>query len=122
MSDPTTTLGAAVAAGFGTVVVAAIGVEPRPLFWALVGATLGLSMAAQTSRSRAVIVFVCVVLAAALAGTWLSLQLLAGNEVGRDLLALLVAGLFHPLFGAAAGAAPRVIDGVLRKFGLGGTP
>ena len=51
MAEPST---AAVGAALGAGLMAAVGIEPGPLFGALVGACLGLSFATTTGRARAV--------------------------------------------------------------------
>ena len=123
MAEPASTattvaIAVATGSGFAALVTSTIGIEPRPIFWALIGATLGLSLAKPTGRLYAVASFVCVVFASGLAGTWLSNHFLGGNEIARDLLSLAVAGMFHPLFGVAAALAPGALRSLAQRFGL----
>ena len=66
MTEPTSTAGAVLGMGALASVLAALGLAPHALFWALIGATLGMSVASQSTRLRACIVFVCSVLSSAL--------------------------------------------------------
>lgn len=120
--EPTATVIGAVSAGVGGLVMSAIGIEPQPIFWALIGATFGLSFAGQTTRVRSIAVFVCVVLTAALVGSLVA-EAYFGNSSGwRNSASWLVAAFFHPLFSALAAAVPNIVQAGLRRFGLGGQP
>lgn len=123
MSEGAVQAAAAAGAGVGAVVVSLIGVEPQVLFWAMVGAGVGIPFAPPAGRFRAGAVFVLVVLASALLGTWCSLELLTTPAPERQAFASkgfsLVLGLaFHPLTSVVVASIPRVWAGLLRKFGV----
>lgn len=121
-----TETGAAVAgaavAGLGGAALSALGLEPAPLFWALVGASLGMSFAAASTRSRAALVFVAVVLVCSLFGAWLAQRYFGGEQISRNAFACGLAIFFHPLLNAAITRLPAALDGLMRKFGIGSTP
>lgn len=122
MTEPATSLGTAIAAGAGATVLASFGLEPAPMFWALVGAALGMSFAAASSRGRAAAVFVAVVLSCSLFGAWLAQRYFAGEPISRNAFACGLAIFFHPLLNAAITRLPAALDGLMRKFGIGGQP
>lgn len=118
MTEPATlNVTAALGAGAGGMLLTALGVHPQPVFWALVGATLGLSAAPQAGRVRAIAVFVCVVLASALLGTWASRTYVDGSLLAADGAAALLAVSFHPLLIAFLNGVPGLLQGWLRRFG-----
>lgn len=122
MAEPATTSGlmaGAIGAGTAAALLAALGLAPQPLFWALVGATLGMSVATQAGRLRACIVFGASVLASALLGTYIAQEYLAGARLAANASALLMGAMFHPLLGAATSAVPAVVNAFLRRIGLG---
>jgi pimeloyl-ACP methyl ester carboxylesterase len=108
------------AAGAGAAALSALGIEPAALFWALLGASIGLSFAAATGRVRTVIVFAAVVLICSLFGAWLAQRYFAGETLSRNMLACLCAVFFHPILGAAVTRLPAALDGLMRRFGIGG--
>lgn len=118
--EPTATVVGAVSAGVGAFVMAAIGIEPQPIFWALIGATFGLSFAGQTGRLRSIAIFGCVVLTAALLGSLVAESYFANSSGWRNVASWLVAAFFHPLFSALVAAVPSIVQAGLRRFGLGG--
>lgn len=125
MAEPaSSTLSSVLSAGVGAVALTALGVHPQPLFWALVGATLGLSLAPQADRLRAVAVFACVVLSSALLGTWAARTYWDGSLLAADGAAWLLAVAFHPLLIAFLNAVPTlfstVVGGWLKRFSPGG--
>ena len=122
MPEPTATLVTAGSAGVGAFVMAAIGIEPQPIFWALIGATFGLSFAAEAKLLKSIAVFVCVVLTAALAGSLIAEAYFANSSGWRNSASWLAAAFFHPLFSALAGAVPNIVQAGLRRFGLGSQP
>lgn len=122
MAEPATAAASAVAAGAGAFVLSAVGLEPGPLFWALVGATLGMTFAAATSPVRAWIVFGAVVLVSSLFGIWLSVKFTSGEQISRNAFACLLAIGFHPLLNAAITRLPAALDGLMRKAGIGSEP
>lgn len=111
MPEPTSSVAVSLAAGVGAFIVTSIGVQPQPLFWALIGATLGLSLAAEAGRLRAVSVFVAVIFASALIGSWAAHHVDA-TDFGRNGLSLVVAALFHPIFSAAIAQVPAVVASI----------
>ena len=100
--------------------LASVGIEAGPLFWALVGAAIGMSFAAATSRGRAAAVFVAVVLACSLFGAWLAQHYFGGEQISRNALSCVLAICFHPLLNAAITRMPAALDGRMRKLGIGG--
>lgn len=96
-----------------------LGIDAGPVFWALVGAALGMTFAAPTTRLRAGVIFVSVVLTCSLFGTWLAQRYFTDLAINRNACACALAIAFHPLLQAAVTRLPRVIDNLLRRFGLG---
>lgn len=117
--EPTATVVTAVGAGIGAFFIAAIGIEPQPIFWALIGATFGMSFAAQSGRLRWLAVFVCVVLTAAMAGSLIAESYFSSSNGWRNSLSWLVAAFFHPIFTAMSAAVPIIVQAGLRRLGIG---
>lgn len=114
MPEPiTTTTGAtaAVGAGVAAVFVAWVGVHPQPIFWALWGATFGMSLAAKSGPIRAIAVFCSVVMSSALLGTWTAEQM-SWSTTARNVWSLLYALCFHPLFNAVVANVPLFVERV----------
>lgn len=122
MTEPATSIATAAASGVVAALLSSLGLEPAPMFWALVGAALGMSFAAATTRGRAAAVFVAVVLSCSLFGAWLAQRYYGGEPLSRNAFACLLAVLFHPLLNAAITRLPAAIDGLMRKFGIGSQP
>jgi hypothetical protein len=124
MGEPATSaataIGSALGAGLGAMVLNTLGVHPQALLWALIGATLGMSLAPQASRMRAVAVFACVVLSSALLGTWVARTYADGSLIASDVVALLLAIAFHPLLIAFLNGAPAFLAGWLKRFSAPG--
>lgn len=118
VDTPTSVAGAAVA-GLGATFLAALGIEPAALFWALVGATLGMSFAAAAGRLRAATVFAAVVLVCSLFGAWLAQRYFSGEPLSRNAFACGLAIIFHPLLNAAIPRLPAAIDGIMRLLRIG---
>jgi hypothetical protein len=116
MTEPATSIAAAAAAGAGAAFLSSLGLEGQPLFWALVGATLGMSFAAASSKPRAAIVFSCVVLVCSLFGAWLSVKFTSGEQISRNAFACVLAIVFHPLLNALITKLPAIIDDARRKL------
>ena len=116
MSEPTS---AAVGAALGAGLMAALGIEPAPLFGSLVGACLGLSFASPTGRARAVVVFTSVVLCCSLFGSWLAVRYLGGDMPSRTVAACALGIWFHPVLNAAIDRLPRAFDALLKRLGGG---
>ena len=111
----------ALAVGGGALLVALIGVGPQPLFWALVGTTLGLSASVQTSRLRACIVFAASVFAAAQLGLWAGPHLAGTSSLAANGASLVLGALLQPVLAGATAAVPGVFAGLLRRVGLSGS-
>lgn len=121
MAAGETTAGAA-AWGVGAFTAAYFGVEPQALVWALVGAVFGLSFAPPAGRVRALLVFVAVVLACALLGTWAAHTWFGDAPMARNGCAMAAAALFHPALATIVQAVPAVLRAVLNaRFGGGNT-
>jgi hypothetical protein len=104
----------------GATLLALTGVEPQPIFWAVVGATIGLSFAPSTSRLRAVVAFVAVVLLSALGGTFLAS---VGFEIApafvslaRNTFSATLAVVFHPLTTALVNAVPTIVAKLIERI------
>lgn len=119
MTEPTSAVGAAVS-GVGAVVLASLGIEPAALFWALVGASLGMSFAAATTRLRATATFVAVTLCCSLFGSWLAVRYFGGEGISRNAFACGLAIFFHPLLNAVITNLPAIINGLMKKVGISG--
>jgi hypothetical protein len=118
-------LGVAAGVGIGAMALAALGVHPQPLFWALIGATLGMSLAPKAGTVRTAIVFACVVLASALLGTALAHEIVDDAKrqlITADVAALLLGAAFHPLLIAFLNGAPALLAGWISRFSAGGAP
>lgn len=115
MADPTSGVVPAVVAGFGAFILSAIGVEPQPLFWALIGAVFGMSFAPEAGRLRAVAVFVASIFASALLGSWLA-HYIEATGYARNSMALIVAALFHPLLSATVSQVPAFVAGLAARW------
>lgn len=122
-----TTIGqlmAALGAGGVATLFSAFGLQPQPLFWALVGSTLGLSFAAPAGRLRTAAVYVCAVLACAQLGHLAADLYFDRSPLVANSAALMLAIAFHPLMLAAVNAVPVVVQAasgwVTRKLGAAG--
>lgn len=117
MAEPATTSASAAAVGLaGAGLLASLGLETAPLFWALIGSSLGMSFAPKVGALRAGIVFVCVLLSSSLLGAWLSVKYAGGEQISRNAFSCLVALFFHPALSVALTKIPMVIDDVRRKY------
>ena len=119
MKDAATSGAGALIAGAGGEAMSLFGMEAAPLFWALVGASLGVTFAAAATRARATVVFVTVVLSCSLFGAWLAHRYLGGESISRNALACGLAIFFHPLLNAAVTRVPEAVDSLMRRFGIG---
>jgi|GEM_PF-3875288 len=115
MADLTTSTSLA-ATGAGAALLTALGLEPGPLFWSLVGATLGLTFAAAMSRPRAVVVFAAVVLSCSLFGAWLAQRYFGGEQLSRNAMACGLAMFFHPLVSLALTKLPALWDAIVIRW------
>ena len=116
MAEITTPTVGAVAMGAGGTLLSALGLEPGPLFWALVGGTFGLSMAPAMPRNRAVIVFVAIVLSCSLFGAWLAQRHFGGEQLSRNAIACAMSMFFHPLVSLALTKLPALWDAVVIRW------
>lgn len=123
MSDPVIPVAAATGAGIGAVIVGLVGIEPQVLFYTCVGAGLGIPFASPMGRYRSAAVFVMVVFASSLLGSWAAIEYYADATPTRVAFASkgfsLILGLaFHPLTSAVVAGIPGIWSALLRKFGL----
>lgn len=116
MAELTTTTAGAIASGAGATILTALGLEPAPMFWALIGATLGITFAAATTRVRAGIVFIGVVLSCSLFGAWLAQRYMGGEAISRNAFACVLALFFHPLVSLALTKLPALWDAVVTRW------
>lgn len=123
MTEPISAVAGAAVAGTGAALLSSLGLEPAPLFWALVGSSIGMTFAAATSRVRAMVVFVAVVLVCSLFGAWLAQHVFAGEALSRNAIACGLALIFHPMLNAVVTRIPAAVDGFARRwFGAGSKP
>lgn len=108
----------AAGAGIGAVIVAILGVEPQTLIYGFVGASIGISFAPQAGRVRTAFLFLAVVMACALLGTWVAERYFESRHIARNGVALLTAIVFHPLLSGVVANIPSLIDWVLKKAGV----
>jgi uncharacterized membrane protein len=102
--------------GFGAFIFSSLGVAPAVLFWAMVGASLGVSFAAPASRARSVVVFIAAALACSLFGSWIALHYLSADS--QNMAACALGIFFHPLLNAGITNLPRLVELALKKAGL----
>ena len=116
-ADVTAAGAACFSAGVSACVVSMIGVEPQALFWGLAGAAIGLGYAAEVGRIRAALVFLAVVCGSALAGTAVSAQWFNSAAVHRNLAALVLGAVAHPMLSAFVGQIPKLAQGWAKRLG-----
>lgn len=116
MSEPAS---AAIGVALGVGVMTALGIEPAPLFGALVGSCIGLSFANPAGRARAAVVFLAVTLCCALFGPWLAVRYLGSDSASRSVAACGLGIWFHPALNLAIDRLPRALDAWLRRIGAG---
>lgn len=124
MTDPTTLAAQTALTGASALVVSLLGVEPQGLVWALVGSTLGLSMAKPAGVLYGAALFVAASLTCALLGTMISVQWFNGGAVARNTFAVILGAAFHPLFASFIESVPGFVQ-ILRDFiakRIGGQP
>jgi len=115
MSDVSVPLAAG--AGVGAAIVSVLGVEPQALVYGFIGASIGFSFAPSLGRFRATCLFVAVVMACALLGTWGAVRFFESSTTARNGVSLILAIVFHPLLSALVANVPSVMDSLLRKIG-----
>jgi hypothetical protein len=105
----TETAAGIVATGASGLLIAALGVEPQAIAWALVGSILGLTLAKPASRVYAVALFFASTLACALMATVIAEHYFASSIGARNVCAVVLAAAFHPLFEAFIAAVPGLV-------------
>jgi hypothetical protein len=120
MTDVTVPVAAAAGAGIGAVIVNLLGVEPQVLLAAGAGAFLGIPFAPPTGRIRAAAVFITVVIASALLGSWAASEFFSEARLmtATKGCSLLIGWTFHPLASVIVAGIPDLWNGLLRKYGL----
>ena len=116
MTEPTS---AAIGAALGAGLLATLGIEPAPIFWAFVGASLGMSVAASTGRLRAGSIFAAVALTCSLLGSWFAAKYFGGETISRNACSCILAMFFHPLLQTATLRIPLLVDAFFKKLGIG---
>lgn len=111
----TETAAGVVATGASGLLIAALGVEPQAIAWALVGSILGLTLAKPASRSYAVALFIASTLACSLLATVLAEQYFGNSATSRNVCAVILAAAFHPLFEAFIGQVPSLVAAALER-------
>lgn len=103
MADTLTTT---VGVGAATMVFTSLGLDPPPVFWALIGAAIGISFAPQTGKLRAAILFCATVLACSMLGSYVAVKFASGLPHERNVAACLLAIVFHPLLTTVVSSIP----------------
>lgn len=101
--------------GLLVAVLSAIGISAPALFWALVGATLGMTWAPPAARGRAAAVFVAVVFSSALLGTWAA-EHFVDSPSARNGLAWAMGVGFHLLLAEAMKRLPQWVGWIADRF------
>ncbi len=99
-----------VLAGASGFLVAAFGLDTQTVLWALTGSVLGVTLAPPASRIYAMFLFVAATLACALGATAISAAYFANNALSRNICAVVLAALFHPIFKSLIGRVPVMIE------------
>lgn len=118
MSEPTIGFVVAIMTGVGAVTTAVLGLDPQSLTYAAIGCGIGSIFAPQNGRTRAILLFGCVMCACAVLGSWAAAQWFGGLPLARNGLSLALGIAFHPLLGAIIARIPSTFDAVLAKLGL----
>ena len=116
-AEPTTSIAASVAAGFGAVLVAWVGVDPQALLWTSVGAVFGMSLAPAAGRTRALLVFAAVVLSGALLARSAAETWFGDTAAARNGIAWLLGAFFHPGFAAVTAGIPDIVGRLVDRIG-----
>ena len=124
MSDPTGTAAQIAISGTTAFIVSALGIEPQALLWALVGSTMGVSLAAPSSKGYAFALFIAATLTCALLGTAAADQWWKGAVFARNVITVILGAGFHPMFAAFIAAVPGIVQWVVdfAKRRIGGQP
>lgn len=105
-----------VTTGASGLLIAALGVEPQAIAWALVGSILGLTLAKPASRVYAVALFIAATLACSLLATVIAEGYFSGNAGARNVCAVILAAAFHPLFEAFISSVPGLVSAGARRL------
>lgn len=111
----TETAASVVATGASGLLIAALGVDPQAIAWALVGSILGLTLAKPASRVYAVALFFASTLACALFATWIAETYFAGAAGARNVGAVILAAAFHPIFEVFIGQVPSLVSAAVDR-------
>lgn len=109
------------AAAIGAAVLAASGIDPQTLLWSACGSTIGMTLAPQTSRYRAVALFVAVVFFCAMVGDLFALHYFSTHQQvshWRNGAAAVSAAVFHPIFQAVTQNVPSIFEWLLKRAGI----
>lgn len=109
------------AAAIGSAILAASGLDPQTLLWSACGSTIGMTLAPQTSRYRAVALFVAVVFFCAMVGDLVALHYFSGHQAvshWRNGASAVAAAVFHPIFQAVTQNLPSIFEWLLRRAGI----
>lgn len=112
----TETVAGIVTTGASGLLIAALGVEPQAIAWALVGSILGLTLAKPASRGYAVALFIASTLACALLGTVLAEQYFSNSAPSRNVCAVVLAAGFHPMFEAFIKQVPSFVAAAIARI------
>lgn len=112
----TETAAGIVTTGASGLLIAALGVEPQAIAWALVGSILGLTLAKPASRAYAVALFIASTLACSLLATMLAEQYFSNGTTARNVCAVILAAAFHPLFEAFIGQVPSLVAAAIDRL------
>lgn len=101
--------------GASGLLIAALGVEPQAIAWALLGSILGLTLAKPAGRLYAVALFISATLVCALLATVLADHWFEGRVGARNVLAVALAAGFHPMLEAFFSAVPGLVAAGSRR-------
>lgn len=115
MSPHTWEFGATLSAACAAL-LAALGLEGQPLFWAMVGSVIGMSFAASTTKVRMYVVLVAVVLMCSLFGVWIADHYFNKEQVSKNAVACVLAIWFHPLLNLGIAKLPTLFDKLVQRW------
>lgn len=127
MSTPTESAAQATLSGVAALFVAALGVEPQAVAWALCGSVFGAALAKTVgtgvfAKVYGLATFVAATLICAMWATMAADQFFAGSPTARNAIAPILAVAFHPILDnivkSLVGPITQAIgDAVRRRFG-----
>ena len=121
MANFTTGATDSTAAAIGAAVLAASGLDPQTLLWSACGSTIGMTLAPQTSRYRAIALFVAVMFFCAMVGDLFALHYFGTHpQVShwRNGASAASAAVFHPIFQAVTQNVPSIFEWLLKRAGI----